>query len=107
MGDGFRCKLVVDLAAAEEVGKKPVTVMVILERVLPHRWTLPNAKTIYVGGWGIAEGFTCDPGEVEKAVAIAKRHHAEAKELIAQQRGLTGQAGRSICRPSARENERS
>jgi hypothetical protein len=74
------------LPVAEEVGKKPVTVMVILERFPSNPWTLPNGKTIR-GGGALAEGFTCDPGEVEKAVATAKRHHAEAKELIAQQRG--------------------
>ncbi len=72
------------LPAAEAVGKKPV--MVILERFPSNPWTLPNGKTIS-GGGALAEGFTCDPSEVEKAVATAKRHHAEMKELIAQRRG--------------------
>jgi hypothetical protein len=75
-----------NLRAAEDVSKKPVTVMVILERYPSNPWTLPNGKTIS-GGGALAEGFTCDPGEVEKAVATVKRHHAEAKELIAQHRG--------------------
>ena len=60
--------------------------MVILERFPSNPWTLPNGKTIS-GDGALAEGFTCDPSEVEKAIATAKRHHAEMKELIAQRRG--------------------
>ena len=74
------------LPAAEEVGKRPVTVMVILERFPSNSWTLPNGKTLAVSG-AMAEGLTCDASEVEKAVATAKGHHAEMKELIAQRKG--------------------
>lgn len=78
------------LPAAEEVGKKPVTTCIILERFPPdssHRWTLPNGKTFGGGGGAMAESITCDTSEVEKAVEAAKRYHAEMKELIAQKKG--------------------
>jgi hypothetical protein len=74
------------LPAAEEVGKKSVTVMVILERLPANSWTLPNGKT-FGANWPMAEIITCDASKVEKAVATAKRHHAEMKELIAQRKG--------------------
>jgi hypothetical protein len=80
------------LPAAEDVGKKPVTIMVILERFPSHNWTLPNGKLVTMGGvpgtgGTLVEGTTCDASQVEKAVATIKRHHAEAKELIAQRKG--------------------
>jgi hypothetical protein len=78
------------LSAAEEAGKKPVTVSVILEQSPPNSsnsWTLPNGKKIGGGCWGMCTGFTCDASEVDKAVEAAKRHHAEMKELIAQKKG--------------------
>jgi hypothetical protein len=78
------------LPAAEEAGKKPVTISVILERFPPNSsnsWTLPNGKAFGGGGGAMAEMITCDASEVEKAVEAAKRHHAEMKELIAQKKG--------------------
>jgi hypothetical protein len=78
------------LSAAEEVGKKPVTISVILEQFPPnssHSWTLPNGTTFGGKGGAMAEMITCDTSEVEKAVEAAKRDHAEMKELIAQKQG--------------------
>jgi hypothetical protein len=75
------------LPAAEEIGKKPATVSVVveLERFPANSWTLPNGKTI-AGGGAMCEMITCDAGKVKEAVAAAKRRHAEMKELIAQKR---------------------
>jgi hypothetical protein len=78
------------LPAAEETGKKPVTVSIMLEQFPANRsrsWTLPNGKTFGGAAGGMGEIITCDASEVEKAVEAAKRHHAEMKDLIAQKRG--------------------
>ena len=78
------------LPAAEEVGNKPVTIQVILERFPPnssHSWTLPNGGRFGGQGGAMSESITCDSSEVEKAVETAKRYHAEMKELIAQKKG--------------------
>jgi hypothetical protein len=77
------------LPAAEEDGKKLVTVLVTLEQFTPNTsrsWTLPNGKTIGSGCSGMSREFICDASEVEKTVKEAKRRHAEMKELIAQKK---------------------
>ena len=68
--------------AAEKVYQKFTDVSVTLEESPKHEWTLPNGAKMTMGGTIGTTVKSDDP----KAIEIAKRHHEEMKQLIAEKK---------------------